>query len=151
MPARKRGGSFGGNLLQVPTPLPDDEPETVEPSASQHVGDVVVLAPEPNSPAVEEPEPEDLPERVVDDVPQAPSKIADRPASKRRGSAAAGDRAARDKPPATIRLDDRAAPSLWDAFVDAKRVDPFLSYRQFASGVVLDGLAVHRRRQSRSS
>jgi len=62
----------------------------------------------------------------------------------------APNRPTRERPPSTIRLDDRAGRELWDAYVKAKTQDPFLSYRQFASGVVLDGLATHRRREKRS-
>jgi hypothetical protein len=40
-------------------------------------------------------------------------------------------------------LSERASEALWAAFVEAKNADPFLSYRQYASRIVQDGLAAH--------
>jgi len=58
--------------------------------------------------------------------------------------------APRERPPGTIRLDDRAGQALWEAYVHVKTQDPFLSYRQFSSQIILDGLTAHRRRQQRT-
>jgi hypothetical protein len=63
---------------------------------------------------------------------------------------AAGDSTVTSTPPSTIRIDDKAGHQLFEAFVEAKRQDPFLSYRQFASSIVLDGLNMHHRRQKRA-
>jgi hypothetical protein len=79
---------------------------------------------------------------IADPVPAVVSEPTPEPAAQR----GTGGR----KAPSTIRLDDRAGNPLYDAFLGAKQQDPFLSYRQFASGIVLDGLAAHRRRQKRS-
>jgi hypothetical protein len=49
-------------------------------------------------------------------------------------------RGGRDRPPA-LRLSDHATTELWQAYLAAKQADPFLSYRQFASSIVLIGLA----------
>jgi hypothetical protein len=57
--------------------------------------------------------------------------------------------AAAKKPPGTLRLNDVAGGQLWDAFLEAKDADPFLSYRKFASDVILDGLAARQRRAKR--
>lgn len=54
-----------------------------------------------------------------------------------------------DEPPTTVRLSDRAGAALWEAFVEAKRDDPFLTYVEYASAVVTDGLDRAQRRRSR--
>lgn len=156
MPPRKRGGTFSGSLLDVPTPLPDEDDRVGEEPSEPSSPPAAVLAPEPPPQAPEPPAPE--PAAGAPDVQPEPDAAASdetagrQPGSRRsRGSGAATSGASRERPPATIRLDDRAAPQLWDTYVEAKQADPFLSYRQFASGVVLDGLAAHRRRQQRSS
>ena len=123
MPAKSRPGrpTFGGKLLAVPTPLPDDEAPPLQGSAS----------------AAEEPPPA---------PPTEPTPAPDH-------ASAAGPsprRPTRERPPGTIRLDDRAGQALWDAYVEAKTQDPFLSYRQFASQIILDGLTAHRRRHKRT-
>lgn len=61
-----------------------------------------------------------------------------------RTPAAEPGRTGRSGPPATLRLNEQAGAALWDAYLAAKQADPFLSYRQFASAVVLQGL--HRER-----
>jgi hypothetical protein len=105
-------------------------PVTTAPSSSPQVEDEPATPP-PALTVAPDPDPE--PDRPAVDSPPAVDK-------------GRGDK----KPPSTIRLDDRAGHPLFDAFLEAKRQDPFLSYRQFASGIVLDGLAAHRRRQKRS-
>jgi hypothetical protein len=137
-PSRRsnRGGAFGGSLLAIPTPLSDDEPipSAKEPAAEQapdaapRVPDGLAVVPQP-SPDLE---------------PKAKKEDDAQSASAEWGSAAGR------RPPSTIRLDDKAGHQLFDAFVEAKRQDPFLSYRQFASGIVLDGLTLHNRRQKRA-
>lgn len=47
----------------------------------------------------------------------------------------------RDTPPATLRLNDEASTTLWRAYLTEKARDPFMSLRQYASKVVLAGLA----------
>lgn len=115
MPAKSRPGrpAFGGKLLAVPTPLPDDETPPPQGSAS----------------AAEEPPPAQPPEPTPAPSPRRPT---------------------RERPPGTIRLDDRAGQALWEAYVQTKTQDPFLSYRQFASQIILDGLTAHRRRHKRT-
>lgn len=142
-PKRRPGGGFGGSLLAVPTPIPDDDDVD-----QQEAPESAAVTPAPQSTAGQTPSdvksgndersgerPTDPDRDVIDDeVSQQP------PALER----------IEKRPPSTIRLDDRAGHPLFDAFLVAKQQDPFLSYRQFASGIVLDGLAAHRRRQKRS-
>lgn len=140
MPPKSRTGrpTFGGNLLAVPTPLPDDDDA---PPSEDLVGE------EPSSPVQpvdQTPVPEPVPPQ-----PHPTTASPDTPDSARPASPTP-NRSTRERPPSTIRLDDRAGRELWDAYVKAKTQDPFLSYRQFASGVVLDGLATQRRREKRS-
>lgn len=52
-----------------------------------------------------------------------------------------GDKA----PPGTIRLNEAAGRSLWEAFAAEKATNPFLSYRQFASDVIARGLKARAR------
>ena len=142
MPPRSRtarGATFSGNLLAVPTPLPDDDEQPQVGESTPTTG-----GPRPlrtPSPPTHEPAPaiEDQQCAVKDPIPDggAEQTVQTRPG--------------RDRAPGTLRIDGRAGEPLWDAYVEAKTVDPFLSYRQFASGIVLDGLAVHKRRQKRSS
>lgn len=137
----QRRAAFSGSLLTVPEPLPDDDP-TQEASPKQ----ALAAAPEPEPQSDKAPtavpakceEPHSLP--TTQEVPSPPTPEPNQPAT-----------AKRDRPPETVRLDKRASAELWDVYIQAKTADPFLSYRQFASGVVLDGLATHRRRQSRMS
>ncbi len=137
---RRRGGGFGGNLLAVPTPLPDDEPTSGDKPAGEQPEPVSGSpVPETQPPILPSAQPKP-PVAVV--VPQVQQECETR-APAHEGSPA------RRRPPSTIRLDDKAGHPLFDAYVEAKRLDPFLSYRQFASGIVLDGLAAHRRRQKR--
>lgn len=138
MPANKGRPSFGGQLLTVPTPLPDDdESKPVEKSVST----IEELPPPAKStepePAAEEPAPPSELTSAVSDEHAVPETRSARPS--------------RERAPGTIRLDDKAGQALWGAYLEAKIQDPFLSYRQFASRVVLDGLATHHRRQKRST
>lgn len=148
-PNRRRGGGFGGSLLATPKPLPEDEPTTAEegPADPPVALTVAPAATEPEQPAVASavtaaPEPEVEPAAL--DPEPAPVAVDD-PAPEAATQRGRGDK----KPPSTIRLDDRAGHPLFDAFLVAKQQDPFLSYRQFASGIVLNGLAAHHRRQKR--
>ena len=137
-PSRRsnRGGAFGGSLLAVPNPLPDDDliaPAEESPTEPEFDTDTTVpaslAAAHSPSPALE---------------PKAQEEDDAHPVSALRGSAVGR------RPPSTIRIDDKAGRRLFEAFVEAKRQDPFLSYRQFASSIVLDGLNVHQRRQKRA-
>ena len=136
-PSRRsnRGGAFGGSLLAVPNPLPDDDliPPAEESPTQQEFESTTVpaslTAAHSPSPALE---------------PTAQEEDDAHPVSALRGSAVGR------RPPSTIRIDDKAGRQLFEAFVEAKRQDPFLSYRQFASSIVLDGLNVHHRRQKRA-
>jgi hypothetical protein len=137
-PSRRsnRGGAFGGSLLAVPNPLPDDDlilPAEDSPTEREFDTDTKVpaslAAAHSPSPALE---------------PKAQEEDDAHPVSALRGSAVGR------RPPSTIRIDDKAGHQLFEAFVEAKRQDPFLSYRQFASSIVLDGLNVHHRRQKRA-
>lgn len=150
MPAknRRRGSGFGGSLLNVPQALPEDD-ETPEPEPTPKPASVPSLVPAAVSP-VSEPEPEPAPQERLDA----------RVGSIKTGEDDLGVRA-RDviraevreeparKPPGTIRLNDPAGQALWQAYLEAKTADPFLSYRQFASTVVLDGLAADKKRRGR--
>jgi len=132
----------------TPQPLPEDEEPTSVSATDEPVAATVEVAPPVTAAPSSSPQVEDEPATPPPALTVAPDPKPDRPAvdsppavDKRRGD---------KKPPSTIRLDDRAGHPLFDAFLEAKRQDPFLSYRQFASGIVLDGLAAHRRRQKRS-
>ena len=140
MPPKSRTGrhTFGGNLLAVPTPQPDDDAPLSEDTTP--VG-------EERSPVQrvdQTPVPEPVTPRPQPTTTSPPTPDSARPTSP------TPNRPVREHPPSTIRLDDRAGRELWDAYVKAKTQDPFLSYRQFSSGVVLDGLATQRRREKRS-
>ncbi len=102
MPPRSKRPAFGGSLLGVPAPLPD---EAAEPAVAEPTG-------EPTISSVAAPAPSVAP-------PVAPG---------------------RQMPPTVLRLNHEAAPRLWDAYLVAKRADPFLSFAKFASDVVLRGL-----------
>ena len=137
-PSRRsnRGGAFGGSLLAVPNPLPDDDlipPAEESPTQQEFESDTTV--PASLTPA-------HLPSPALE--PTAQEEDDAHPVSALRGSAVGR------RPPSTIRIDDKAGLQLFEAFVEAKRQDPFLSYRQFASSIVLDGLNVHHRRQKRA-
>jgi hypothetical protein len=137
-PSRRsnRGGAFGGSLLAVPNPLPDDDliaPAEESPTEPEFDTDTTVPA---SLAAAHSPSPDLEPKAQEEDDAHAVSAL--------RGSAIGR------RPPSTIRIDDKAGHQLFEAFVEAKRQDPFLSYRQFASSVVLDGLNVHHRRQKRA-
>ncbi|MGH7745241.1 MAG: hypothetical protein ACREQ5_10655 [Candidatus Dormibacteria bacterium] len=136
MPPKNRSGrsAFGGKLLAVPTPLPDDDEESA--SAAEEV------------PPTKPTEPPPAPESASVLLEPAPASL-QRPPDE--ANAASPRRPSRERAPGTIRLDDRSGQALWEAYIEAKVQDPFLSYRQFASRVVHDGLAVHRRRQKRTS
>lgn len=116
MPGKARFGS--GSLLGPVTPIPDDDdPQT--PSRPSRRSLPVEPEPPASSPA-----------------PAA----AHAPPAAQRTTAQAPPAESRRNPPATLRLNDIAGSALWDAFLIAKAGDPFLSYRQFASHVVLNGL-----------
>ena len=139
MPAsgRSKRSSFGGSLLSVPAPLPDDEPPGPAHVAEESAPVTVSPSVAPDAP------PETLP-------PEPPPSGATSPAVGERPNVHPA-RPSRERPPGTIRLGDQAARQLWEAYIETKQADPFLSYRQFASGVVLDGLALYRRRQKRAT
>ena len=158
MPSRKRGSAFGGSLLRVPTPLPDDDlaAEDIPAEDPPAAPEAPEVSSAPSEPLVEPIGLESLPEGEESELEpnQARPTVSAPVEAPRRASRGSGGatpaRTGRDRPPATIRLDDRAGAALWDAFVEEKKADPFLSYRQFASGVTLDGLGVRARRQKRS-
>jgi hypothetical protein len=133
-----RGATFSGNLLAVPTPLPDDDEQ-------EPVGE--------REPANEAPRPlrEALPAQESETAAEDRPAATEDPTPNGAGEQTVQIRPGRDRAPGTLRIDGRAGEPLWQAYIEAKSVDPFLSYRQFASGIVLDGLAVHKRRQKRSS
>ncbi len=120
----RRGRGFGGSLIGMPSRLPedDDEPEAPAPAA---IPDRTLAEPEP------------APE------PAAPPR---RPATKR-ATAPRGRR--RESAPQTVRLSGPASSALWDGYLAAKEEDPFLTYVDYASGIVTDGLARDARRRSR--
>lgn len=141
MPPRSRtarGATFSGNLLAVPTPLPDDDEQ-------EPVGE--------REPANEAPRPlrEALPAQKSETAAKDRPAATEDPTPDGGGGQTVHIRPGRDRAPGTLRIDGRAGEPLWQAYIEAKSVDPFLSYRQFASGIVLDGLAVHKRRQKRFS
>lgn len=136
---RRRGGTFGGSLLGVPAQLPDDGDQTTEPEQPDPAPADEAPAPPPNLAPVHvanEPAPA-VEAQTVESLPPPGEEPRAKPTGVKR-----------DRPPATIRLDERAGGGLWDAYLEAKAADPFLSYRQFASGVVLDGLDRRRKRRS---
>jgi hypothetical protein len=137
-PSKRRSRGFGGSLLTTPQVLPDDDEETsaVELTADTRSAPVAAV----RSLAEDIPsEPPAMPRQ-----PEPPKKERElSPSSEPKQSPA-------KKPPGTLRLNEVAGPQLWDAFLEAKDADPFLSYRKFASDVVLDGLATRSRRQKRS-
>jgi len=143
-PQRKTG--FRGSLLAVPEPLPDDESDdeviSTDPAPAPGQMPTRQLEPEPTS------EPDRVSAAPEPQLPGGPTSIEDdsEPPLEQPESTPAKDK----RPPGTLRLNDLAAPQLWDAYLEDKTADPFLSYRQFASRIVLDGLAVRSRRQSRS-
>ncbi len=75
-----------------------------------------------------------------DNFPEQSEDVDPRPAARPK---------AEKQAPGTIRLNEQAGRSLWESYLEAKTDDPFLSYRQFASAVVLDGLASRQRRHKR--
>ena len=138
-PSRRsnRGGAFGGSLLAVPNPLPgDDLIPPAEDSLTEREFDTDTTVPASLA-AGQSPSP-------TLESPEAQEEGDAHPVSALRGSAVGR------RPPSTIRIDDKAGHQLFEAFVEAKRQDPFLSYRQFASSIVLDGLNVHQHRQKRA-
>lgn len=86
--------------------------------------------PDDDAPAVETPMTKPAPHGSA-----APASTAEPQASPR------GDKA----PPGTIRLNEAAGRSLWEAFAAEKASNPFLSYRQFASDVIVRGLKARAR------
>jgi hypothetical protein len=108
-----------GGLLSVPQPIPEDKDSEAPTEPAQ-----VRLA--------------DVPEVVAGRIASAPTA----PPELRQGSG-------RKSAPGTLRLNEVARPALWEAFTEAKAADPFLSYRKFASDIVLAGLDTERRRNRR--
>src|SRR4051812_32087307 len=101
-----------GGLLAVPQALPDDD----------HAAETISEAPEvvPESP------------RLVEETTTAPSPLkAVEPEPAPAQTSAVPTRAV-PAAPSTLRVNDAAGKALWEAFLVAKHVDPFLSYRQFA-------------------
>lgn len=151
MPANRRRGGFGGSLLRVPQALPDDDEPTPEPQRTEPDGE------DRAEPVVEEPaaEPAAEPELQSEETGSVVAIEEKRPGPRPARAAApepsppVEEQRGSRKPPATIRLNDRAGEALWQAYLEAKTADPFLSYRQFASLVVLDGLAADKKRRSR--
>lgn len=129
MPGKSRFS--GGSLLGPVAPLPDDDDETQESPPSAPESGVVEEA--PAEPVVTAPEPQ---------APPVPAPAAVDAAVTERG---------RKGPPGTLRVNDNASTALWAAYLEAKTADPFLSFRQFTSGVVMDGLNHARRRAARRS
>lgn len=145
----KRGGSFGGNLLVVPEPLPDDEPAEVTKQAAeeeQAPSEAEVATRETVGEMPGHVVPAELGPEAVIEVTELPEPVTPSDAEAVTGERVEGSKR---RPPSTIRLDNKAGHPLFDAFLEAKQRDPFLSYRQFASGIVLDGLEAHQLRQER--
>lgn len=131
--SRRRGGGFGGSLLTVPQALPDDDEPTTAPEAGEPPGQVE---------RERVPEPASSPEPAVGSIVAGENR--DTQARDAEPAGAGDERAGRKTPPSTIRLNDSAGSALWGAYVEAKSHDPFLSYRQYASAVVLDGIAARK-------
>jgi hypothetical protein len=138
VPARRK---FNSLVSGVPQALPDeDEDLAVSPSAETQEDDTAGVA-------------ASVPERV-ERAAEVVSIRDEGPAAVQREPEVLDDPApAIAKPqkpaPGTIRLNEHAGATLWEAYLDAKAIDPFLSYRQFASSVVLDGIAAQQRRKKR--
>lgn len=92
---------------------------------------------------------EDVP--VPQAPPAAPEPQAEPPAAPVAAVDAAASERARKGPPSTLRVNDTAGAALWEAFLVAKSQDPFLSFRQFTSHVVMDGLDRAAKRAARRS
>lgn len=126
MATKKRTG-FGGTLLGTPQPLPDEDDAPAP-----------VQAPQPPVAAVEAPE-----EARTTELERAPAPRS-RPAARPKAAPAPSEAQPRlpvaKSAPGTLRLNDVAGPALWAAYLEAKASDPFLSYRQFASNIVMAGL-----------
>jgi hypothetical protein len=128
MPGKSRG--FGGNLLGgTVRPIPDDDEPTPAPTTTPEPAP----APPAQAEATQQAAPAPRPRAVPDPEPE-PTPVSE---SSR----------ARKGPPATIRLNGTAGEALWQAYLEAKARDHFLSYRQFASDVVMDGLIRQKRRR----
>jgi hypothetical protein len=121
----KRG--FGSLLNGPPQPLPDDD----TPVASTENR----AAPDPES---------ERPDRSAEVIDLRDEKPAS-PEPQQVTAAPAHAPKQGKQAPGTIRLNEQAGGELWRAYVEVKAADPFLSYRQFASTVVLDGLRAHKR------
>ena len=154
---RARGGSFGGSLLSAPTPLPDED-EFEGPTPTSPVESTEVTPPPPPltghgssaeeaSARVTRDANETSREQPASRAPKSTPPREAAPAPARAGTSGRG----RQGPPQTLRVDDSAGAELWDAFLEEKNVDPFLSYRQFASRVVTEGLRAEARRKQRRS
>jgi hypothetical protein len=126
----RRSGGFRGNLLGVPQALPDDEATTASTTGETPKRGRQDLLTEPTA----RPDTTWAESSVNDENPDALPKEAE-PAN------AEDVHGRRKTAPSTIRLNDPAGSALWNAYIEAKTRDPFLSYRQFASAVVLHGIA----------
>jgi cell pole-organizing protein PopZ len=129
-------------LLTKPQELPDDDDETspeeqADPATSAPVAAVYTVT--DHAPSV----PPTMPTQSV--APEEEREPAQEPPQVKEAKQSPAK-----KPPGTLRLNEVAGSQLWDAFLEAKDADPFLSYRKFASDVILDGLATRRRRQKRA-
>ena len=128
MATKKRTG-FGGTLLGTPQPLPDEDDAPMPVRAPQPPAAAVEVAEEARA---AEPEPEPAP--APGSRPAVRQKAAQPPSEAQPTPPAA------KSAPGTLRLNDVAGAALWAAYLEAKASDPFLSYRQFASNVVIAGL-----------
>jgi len=161
MPSKPRFQT--GSLLGPVQPLPDDDEEPTPPPrklAAAPEPRKLAAAPEPRKLAAapeprereREPEPptpvaRPTPAPAPEPEPAPPEETpAPDPAASAPPRAAEGSRR-RQGPPATLRVNDVAGRALWDAFLVEKAQDPFLSYREFVSRVVLAGLGKEKRRR----
>ncbi|MCA1694816.1 MAG: hypothetical protein LC749_08830 [Actinobacteria bacterium] len=140
-----RGNKFGGALLAgVPQPLADDEEEQI---VASRAPEATQAASAPAEPAMEEQHQREDDAVIVDIRDEEPASATEQPEDANPRPTARPK--AEKQAPGTIRLNEQAGRSLWDSYLEAKTDDPFLSYRQFASAVVLDGLASRQRRHRR--
>ena len=86
--------------------------------------------------------PDRLPE---DDPPDVAAKPVVEPSAGEQSAAAASPRG-RQGPPATLRVNETAGTSLWEGYLAAKALDPFLSFRSYTSQIVLLGRAAEDRK-----
>jgi hypothetical protein len=130
MPNRgPRKGSFSG-LLEPPVPLPDDD--AVLDAGALDVDDAGV----PPRPVVDTGVRAE-PTSVAIDAPAEDESVKDNPT----GTGQLEHAASHKRGATTVRLRPAAANALYDAWITARRnEDPRLSYPEFASKVVVEGL-----------